>query len=113
MIKPTPRPAPVIAQAPEPVMDLSHALPGKALAKLPSSSQQLQSLSSELKQGQPQLQGARQKSETLAAEAAGLRKKLIATAARIESLERRQVDNNAQHRAADGGRCAPQRRLRQ
>lgn len=94
MIKPIPRPAPVVAQAPEPVMDLSHALPGKSLAKLPSSSQQLQSLSSELKQGQPQLASAREKSESLASEAAALRKKLIATAARIESLERQQLDNN-------------------
>lgn len=94
MIKPIPRPAPVVAQAPEPVMDLSHALPGKSLAKLPSSSQQLQSLSSELKQGQPQLANAREKSEALASEAAALRKKLIATAARIESLERQQLDNN-------------------
>ena len=73
-------------------MDLSHALPGKALAKLPSSPQQLQSLSSELKQGQPQLASAKEKSEALAAEAAALRKKLIATAARIESLERRRLD---------------------
>jgi septal ring factor EnvC (AmiA/AmiB activator) len=95
VIKPTPRPAPIIAQAPEPAMDLSHALPGKSLAKLPSSSQQLQSLSSELKQGQPQLASAREKSESLASEAAALRKKLVATAARIESLERQQVDNNA------------------
>jgi septal ring factor EnvC (AmiA/AmiB activator) len=95
VLRPTPRPAPIVAQAPEPVMDLSHALPGKSLAKLPSSSQQLQSLSSELKQGQPQLASAREKSETLASEAAALRKKLIATAARIESLERQQVDNNA------------------
>ena len=79
MIKPTPRPAPVVAQTPEPVMDLSHALPGKSLAKLPSSSQQLQSLSSELKQGQPQLASAKEKSDTLAGEAAVLRKKLIAT----------------------------------
>lgn len=95
MIVPTPRPARIATQAPEPAMDLSHALPGKALAKLPSSSQQLQSLSSELKQGQPQLASAKQKSDTLAAEAAALRRKLIATAARIGSLERRQVDNNA------------------
>jgi septal ring factor EnvC (AmiA/AmiB activator) len=95
VIRPLPRPAPLAAaQAPEPVMDLSHALPGKSLAKLPSSSQQLQSLSSELKQGQPQLASARAKSETLASEAAALRKKLVATAARIESLERQQVDNN-------------------
>ncbi|HSS12299.1 MAG TPA: peptidoglycan DD-metalloendopeptidase family protein, partial [Rhizomicrobium sp.] len=56
-------------QAPEPVMDLSHALPGKALASLPSSSQQLKSLSSELNQGKPQLASAKEKSESLAAEA--------------------------------------------
>jgi septal ring factor EnvC (AmiA/AmiB activator) len=94
VIAPTPRPAP--PQAPEPVIDLSHALPGKALARLPSSAQQFQSLSSELKQGQPQLVSARQKSDALAAEAAALRKKLIATAARIEILEQQKVDADAQ-----------------
>jgi septal ring factor EnvC (AmiA/AmiB activator) len=73
-------------------MDLSHALPGKALAKLPSSAQQFQTLSSELKQGTPQLAGAKQKSDALAAEAADLRKKLIDTAARIETLERQKID---------------------
>jgi septal ring factor EnvC (AmiA/AmiB activator) len=92
-IRPTPRPAP--PQAPEPVMDLSHALPGKALASLPSSSQQLKSLSSELNQGKPQLASAKEKSESLAAEAAALRQKLIATAARIESLERQQAEADA------------------
>jgi septal ring factor EnvC (AmiA/AmiB activator) len=76
-------------------MDLSQALPGKAMAKLPSSAQQLKSLSSELKQGQPQLASAKEKSDSLAAEAAVLRQKLIATAARIESLERQQVEINA------------------
>jgi murein hydrolase activator len=96
IIVPTPRPTPVIAQAPEPVMDLSHALPGKALAQLPSSAQQLKSLSSELKQVQPQLASAKEKSDALAAEAAALRKKLIATAARIEQLEQQKVDADAQ-----------------
>ena len=96
VIAPTPRPAPLVAQAPEPVMDLSHALPGRALAKLPSSAQQLKSLSSELKQGQPQLASAKQKSDALTAEAASLRKKLIATAARIEILEQQKVDADAQ-----------------
>ncbi len=76
-------------------MDLSHALPGKALAKLPSSAQQLKSLSSELKQGQPQLASAKEKSELLAGEAAALKKKLIETAARIESLERQKIDADA------------------
>ncbi len=92
--RPTPRPAP--AQAPEPAMDLSHALPGKALANLPSSSQQLKSLSSELKQVRPQVASAKEKSEALAAQAAALRQKLIATAARIESLERQKVEADAQ-----------------
>ena len=93
-IRPTPRPMP--AGTPEPAIDLSHALPGKALANLPSSSQQLKSLSSELNQGKPQLASAKEKSETLAAEAADLRKKLIATAARIESLERQKIEADAQ-----------------
>ena len=96
VIAPTPRPTLAVPQAPEPVMDLSHALPGKALAKLPSSAQQFQSLSSELKQGQPQLVSAKQKSDSLAAEAASLRQKLIATAARIEGLEQQKADADVQ-----------------
>jgi septal ring factor EnvC (AmiA/AmiB activator) len=97
---PTPRPSvqtdtPALKPASDPAMDLSQALPGKAMAKLPSSAQQLKSLSSELKQGQPQLASAKEKSDTLAAEAAALRQKLIATAARIESLERQKVDTDA------------------
>jgi murein hydrolase activator len=95
-VVPTPRPVPTVAQAPEPAMDLSHALPGKALAKLPSSVEQLKSLSSELKQGQPQLESARQKSDVLATQAATLRRELVATAARIESLERQKVEADAQ-----------------
>ena len=91
MIRPTPRPAPVAA-APEAPMDLSHALPGKSLASLPSSAQQLKTLSSELKQGEPQLASAKQKTEALAQEAASLKKKLIETAARIETLERQQIE---------------------
>jgi murein hydrolase activator len=94
-IAPSPRPATPVVQTPEPAMDLSQALPGKALAKLPSSAQQLKSLSSELKQETPQLVSAKQKSEQLAAEAASLRQKLIATAARIEVLERQQADADA------------------
>ncbi len=75
-------------------MDLSQALPGKTMAKLPPSAQQLKSLSSELKQGQPQLASAKEKSDSLAAQAATLRQKLIATAARIETLERQQAQIN-------------------
>ena len=94
---PKPRPAilesvPASKTASEPSIDLSHALPGKDMAKLPTSAQQLKSLSSELKQGQPQLASAKEKSDTLAAQAASLRQKLIATAARIESLEQQKAD---------------------
>jgi septal ring factor EnvC (AmiA/AmiB activator) len=94
---PTARPsqAPASKPASDPSIDLSQALPGKAMAKLPSSAQQLKSLSSELKQAQPQLASAKEKKDTLAAEAASLRHKLIATAARIESLEQQKSDTDA------------------
>jgi septal ring factor EnvC (AmiA/AmiB activator) len=97
-IAPSPRPSTTAAEAPQPAelpMDLSHALPGKALARLPPSAQQLKSLSSELKEKTPELASAKEKSDQLAAEAAGLRQKLIATAARIEVLERQQADTDA------------------
>lgn len=96
VIAPTPRPMPRGTGAAEPSIDLSHAMPGKALASLPSSAQQLKSLSSELKKAQPELQSAKEKSDALAAQAASLRQKLIATAARIEALERRKVDADAE-----------------
>jgi murein hydrolase activator len=92
---PTPRPT-FAVETPEAPIDLSHALPGKALAHLPSSAQQLKNLSSELKTGTPALAGARQKSESLAAQAAGLRKKLVETANRIETLERQKIDDDEQ-----------------
>ena len=86
-IAPTPRPT-FAVDAPDQPIALSKAMPGKALASLPSSATQLQSLSGELKKGTPALSTARQKSDSLAAEAASLRRKLVETAARIEQLER-------------------------
>ena len=86
-------------------MDLSHALPGASLAKLPSSQQQLGALNAELAKNRPVLAGAKAKSDALAAEAAyALRGKLIATAARIQQLERDQAvlaDQIAQLQAQD------------
>ena len=98
-IRPTPRPAlrsDIRSDVREIPLDLSRALPGKTLATLPSTAQQLQSLSSELKQGQPQLASAKVKSDALAAEALELRRRLIATAARIEGLERARIDADVQ-----------------
>lgn len=79
------------ASAEESPIDLSHALPGKELGQLPSSAQQLQSLSTQLQQGKPLLADAKQKSEKLASQAKALHTKLIATAAHIEDLERQKV----------------------
>jgi septal ring factor EnvC (AmiA/AmiB activator) len=84
------------ADAPDAAMDLSHALPGGALAGLPSSAQQLKTLSSELEDGRPRLKAARQKSDDLTAQADALRHKLVETAARIESLERSQIADAAE-----------------
>jgi len=98
-IRPTPRPtlrSDVRNEVREIPLDLSRALPGKTLATLPSTAQQLQSLSSELKQGQPQLASAKVKSDALAAQALELRRRLIATAARIEDLERARIDADVQ-----------------
>ena len=72
---PTPRPTFSAPAAPEAPMDLSHALPGKARAGRPAGAQQRKSLSSELKEGRTQLASAKEKSETLAKEAAALKKK--------------------------------------
>ncbi|HWC63567.1 MAG TPA: hypothetical protein VG501_08085, partial [Rhizomicrobium sp.] len=69
---------------------MSKAVPGETLKGLPSSQQQLGALNAELAKDRPQLAGARAKSQTLAAEAASLRSKLVATAAHVQGLEREQ-----------------------
>ena len=88
MIKPRPRPALRSDAPPEQPIDLSHAMQGRVLAKLPSSAQQLQALTGQIRQQAPQVAAAKQKSESLSAEAAALRRKLIDTATRIDQLER-------------------------
>jgi murein hydrolase activator len=92
-VRPTPRPAlksDAPAQPPEPPIDLSHAMPSESLKNLPSSQQQLGTLNAELAKDRPAVAGARAKSQALASEAALLRRKLIDTAARIQTLEREQ-----------------------
>ena len=86
-----PRPRPAI-EAPEPPIDLSHALPVTALAKLPPTAQQFRVLKNRIVKQSPMVASARQKSETLLAQTASLKQKLIATAARIESLEAEKIN---------------------
>lgn len=83
-------------------IDTSQALPARALASLPSSAQQLEDLSAELKQDKPRVAAARARSDALQAEAAALRDKLIKTAARIEALERSQIADSAAIRKLSG-----------
>ena len=93
--QPRPSPRPDVTGGKAAGIDLSGAMPARELDSLPSSAEQLKGLSSELQQGRPRLKAARQKSDTLAAEARVLRRKLIETAARIENLERAQAADDA------------------
>jgi len=86
-----PHPRPKLKEDPKPApdvpLDLSKALPGKVMERLPSSATQLGTLNAEIARDKPALTNAKQKSDQLSQEATGLRQKLIATAARIENLE--------------------------
>ena len=86
---PVPRPRPpVMLPAPtDNVSDLSHAMPVKALSKLPSTADQFQSLKSEIVKDKPAVATAKTLSDTLARQAQTLRRKLVTVAARIEALE--------------------------
>ncbi len=87
----TPSPRPALKSdappaAPEPT-DLSHALPENSLKSLPSSKDQLGALNAELAKSRPAVATAKAKSDALASEAERLRKNLIDTAAKIQTLE--------------------------
>ena len=92
IIRPRPRPLHRLDAPPEQPLDLSHAVPGRSMAQMPSSAEQLQALNSRIQQQTPQVAAARQKSDALSAEAAALRKKLIITAAQIAQFERDRVE---------------------
>ncbi|MGZ5928657.1 MAG: murein hydrolase activator EnvC family protein [Rhizomicrobium sp.] len=92
-VLPRPRPAlkDDVRPAPDIPLDLSKAVPSKALGNLPSSAAQLGTLKAEMAQEKPAVDSAKQKSDQLSAEAKSLRQKLIATAARIENLEQETI----------------------
>ena len=92
-IVPRPRPAlkADVRPAPDIPLDLSKAVPSKSLGSLPSSAEQLGSLKAEIAHDKPAVDDAKQKSDQLSAEAKTLRQRLIATAAKIESLEQETV----------------------
>jgi len=75
------------APSPEPIQDLSHAIPAKDALKLPSSKQQFDALKTQIVHDRPAMLDARQKSDALKAQAIALQKKLITTAAHVVDLE--------------------------
>jgi septal ring factor EnvC (AmiA/AmiB activator) len=83
---------------------MTKALPSDSLKGLPSSQQQLGTLNAELAKDRPAVASAKAKSQALATEATALRQKLIATAARVQTLEREQntlTDQIAQLQSED------------
>ncbi len=68
-------------------IDMTHAVPLGQSGKLPSTSERYQSLQHEIQKNKPVVESAKQKSQTLAQQAAALKKKLIDTAARVQQLE--------------------------
>jgi septal ring factor EnvC (AmiA/AmiB activator) len=79
--------APAVPSKPEPLQDLSHALPAKDIFKLPSTKEQFDALKNKIVRDRPAALAAKQKSDKLKAETLALQQKLIATAARVVDLE--------------------------
>ena len=81
-------------QAPplEPLPDLSKALPAPVAAKLPPTAEQYRRLRGAIVKGKPEVDSAKALSERLRAQAQDLRHRLIATAARVQTLEKQKLE---------------------
>lgn len=90
---PRPRPSPHVPAplSSDSVPDLSHAMPAKALSKLPTTEDQFRTLKGEIVKNKPVVATAKSTSDALANQAETLQRKLVATAQRIEYLEREKV----------------------
>jgi len=93
---------------PEPLQDLSHAIPAKDALKLPSTKEQFDTLKNQLMHDRPAVIDAKKKSDTLKAEAQELQRKLIATAARVVDLETEkiQLDSDIAHLESEDARLS-------
>ncbi|HWA91640.1 MAG TPA: peptidoglycan DD-metalloendopeptidase family protein [Rhizomicrobium sp.] len=97
------KPKPVVAAAkpaPEPPLatdntDISHAIPAKDAVKLPSTRAQFDTLKGQIVRDRPAMLDAKQKSDKLKAEALALQRKLVATAAKVQSLEEEKITLDA------------------
>ncbi|HTT98677.1 MAG TPA: peptidoglycan DD-metalloendopeptidase family protein [Rhizomicrobium sp.] len=93
---------------PEPLQDLSHAIPAKDASKLPSTKEQFDALKNQIVHDRPAVIDARQKSDALKAEARALEQRLIATAARVVDLEAEkvQLDSDIAHLESEDARLS-------
>jgi septal ring factor EnvC (AmiA/AmiB activator) len=90
----TPPPAGA-GEAPEPGTDMSHALPARDVLKGPSTTEQFNTLRSQILRDRPAVTEARQKSDALKAQATELQRRLVATAAQVVDLETEKVQLDA------------------
>ncbi len=85
--KSPPQPARPAPPPLEPLPDLSNAMPAHDATRLPSTAEQFRALEQEIDRNRPAVAGAKRKSETLNAEAADLRRRLMETTERVQGLE--------------------------
>jgi septal ring factor EnvC (AmiA/AmiB activator) len=83
-------------RAPAPVTDtdtedLTNAVPAASADHMPSSAARYQTLQGEIAKFRPAVEDARRRSDALNAQAAALRRQLIATAARVQDLEQQKI----------------------
>ena len=88
---------------PDSDIDLSHAVPMRTLLGKPTTVEQFKNLTGEIAKDKPLADAARTRSEALANEAAALQKRLVETAARVESLEaeKSQIDSDVVRLSAE------------
>ena len=84
-------PLPAAGKKPPQLREMGHAVPAIDISRLPTTAQQYRALQQQIAKGKPTAENARRKSDMLRAQAATLRRKLIATAARVQLLEAEKI----------------------
>ena len=86
-----------LRQAPD--STATNGIPASQAGKLPTTEQRYRALERQVQRAKPAVQTAKQKSDALATQAAHLRQRLIATAARVQGLEgeKAQIDSEVTH----------------
>lgn len=89
------RPIHLVHPSLEPLPDLSHAMTAPAASKLPSTAEQYRRLKGAIVKNKPAVDTAKARSDRLKEQARALQRRLIDTAARVQSLERQMLELDA------------------